>query len=193
MRRFAAVTLLACALALGVRAVRADEAAAWAALRAGEPVVALMRHGLAPGSGDPAGWRLDDCATQRNLDDEGRAEARSAGARLRQQRVRFAKVLSSPWCRCVETARLVEMGPVEVDDRFANAVMLPERRDALQRDGRAAIAAWKGPGPLLVVSHGETIRLLTGRSTSTAEIVVVRADADGTPREIGAIQPATKR
>jgi len=185
-----------CSLAILVLLVatgsaRADEAAAWAALRQGG-VVALMRHGDAPGVGDPAGWRLDDCATQRNLSERGRDEARAAGARLRAERIAIARVLSSPWCRCVDTATLVDVGPVQVEPAFANAFVLHERRDALREGGRAVIGRWRGPGVLFVVTHGENIRALTGRSPATAEIVVVSMGADGAIRDIGSL-PAPAR
>lgn len=184
--------VLGFALLLAAVAARADEAAAWAALRGSAPVVALMRHALAPGVGDPPGWRLEDCTTQRNLNDTGRADARAAGARLKREGVRFAKLLSSPWCRCQDTARLLDMGPVETEPRFSNAYLLADCRDALAQGGREVIAAWRGRGPLLVVTHGENIRALTGRSPDTSEIVVVAADASGTLREIGAIRPVAR-
>jgi len=171
---------------------RADEAAAWAALRQGG-VVALMRHGDAPGVGDPPGWRLDDCATQRNLGEQGRAEARAVGARLRAERIAVARVVSSPWCRCLDTARLVDVGPVQIEPTFANAFILRDRREALRDGGRAAVAAWRGPGVLLVVTHGENIHALTGRTPATAEIVVVAAGEDGALREFGALSLAARR
>jgi phosphohistidine phosphatase SixA len=170
---------------------RADEAAAWAALRQGG-VVALMRHGDAPGVGDPPAWRLDDCATQRNLGEQGRAEARAVGARLREERIAVARVVSSPWCRCLDTARLVDVGPVQIEPTFANAFILRDRRESLRAGGRAVIAAWRGPGVLLVVTHGENIHALTGRSPATAEIVVVAAGGDGALREIGALSLARR-
>ncbi len=177
-----AVLLVVCPPAL------ADEAAAWAALRAGG-VVALMRHGDAPGTGDPPGWRLDDCATQRNLSERGRAEARAAGARLREARIAIERVLSSPWCRCVETAKLAGVGAVDVEPAFANAFVLANERDSLRARGLAAVRAWRGKGVLLVVTHGENIRALTGENVATAELVVVTAVADGTLRTIGSIAP----
>jgi len=173
-------------LLVATGSARADEAAAWAALRQGG-VVALMRHGDAPGVGDPEGWRLDDCTTQRNLSERGRDEARAVGARLRAERIAIARVLSSPWCRCVDTATLAGVGPVQVEPAFANAFALADRREALREGGRAVIGRWRGPGVLLVVTHGENIRALTGRSPATAEIVVVASGADGAPREIGSL------
>jgi phosphohistidine phosphatase SixA len=179
-------------LLVATGSTRADEAAAWTALRQGG-VVALMRHGDAPGVGDPEGWRLDDCTTQRNLSKQGRDEARSAGARLRAERIAIARVLSSPWCRCVDTATLAGVGPVQVEHAFANAFVLSDRREALREGGRAVIGRWRGPGVLLVVTHGENIRALTGRSPATAEIVVVAPGADGTLREIGSLAAPVRR
>ena len=180
------------ALLVATGSVRADEAAAWAALRQGG-VVALMRHGDAPGVGDPEGWRIDDCTTQRNLSERGRDEARSVGARLRAERIAISRVLSSPWCRCVDTATLVGVGPVQVEPAFANAFILSDRRDALRQGGQAVIGRWRGPGVLLVVTHGENIRALAGRSPATAEIVVVASGADGTLREIGSLAAQARR
>jgi len=167
---------------------RADDAAGWAALRQGG-VVALVRHGDAPGVGDPPGWRLGDCATQRNLGERGRAEARALGARLRAERIAIDRVVSSPWCRCVDTATLLDVGPVQVEPAFANAFVLSEQRDALRERGRAVVAAWRGPGVLVVVTHGENIQALTGRSVAPAGIVVVAPDGDGVLREVGSLAP----
>ena len=75
----------------------AGEAEAWSALRAGGHVV-LMRHADAPGGfGDPPGFKLEDCATQRNLSAKGRADALRIGARLRSEGIALEAILSSPW------------------------------------------------------------------------------------------------
>ena len=166
----------------------ADEGAAWTALRRGG-AVALMRHGDAPGIGDPAGWRLDDCATQRNLSEHGRAQARAVGARLRTERIAIDRVLSSPWCRCVDTATLAALGRVEVEPAFANAFVLGDQRASLRERGLAVAARWRGPGVLLVVTHGQNIAALTGQNPAPAEIVVVAPATDGTLHAIGSIPP----
>ena len=165
---------------------RADEAAAWAALRLGG-VVALTRHGDAPGVGDPPGWQLGDCSSQRNLSERGRAEARAVGMRLRTERIAIGRVVSSPWCRCVDTATLIDVGAVEIEPAFANAFVLSEQRAALREGGRALLGRWRGPGVLLVVTHGENIAALTGASPAPAEVVVVAAGGDGALRVIGSI------
>jgi len=166
----------------------ADEAAAWAALRRGGAVVALVRHADAPGAGEPPGWRLGDCATQRNLSAQGRADARALGDRLRAERIPIAKVLSSPWCRCLDTATLMNLGPVQTEPTFSNAFVLSAQRAALAEGARALIGHWRGPGTLLVVTHGANIQALTGYSPAPGETVVVSAQANGSLRVLGSLR-----
>ena len=175
MRRILVLILLAALMS----PAWADEAAAWAALRSGRAVVALMRHADAPGAGDPPGWRLDDCSTQRNLSAQGRADARAVGDRFRAEGIRVAKVLSSPWCRCMDTATLLQLGPVEAEQTFGNVVVLSDQRESLTAGARAVIDKWTGSGILLVVTHGANIFALTGISPASGEIVVVRSGSGG--------------
>jgi phosphohistidine phosphatase SixA len=185
-----ALIALTLAVALAAAPGRADEAAAWTALRAGAHV-ALMRHTDAPGgTGDPPGFKLEDCTTQRNLSDKGRAEAAQIGTRLKAEGIAFEKILSSPWCRCMDTARLLDMGPVEPAPTFSNVVVLRDQTEALTKGARALIADWRGAGTLLVVTHGANIRALTGISPATGEIVVVDAAEDGSIEPVGRIPPA---
>ena len=151
-----------------------DAAAAWKALRAGGHV-ALMRHADAPGgAGDPPGFRVEDCATQRNLSEKGRADAAKIGARLKQEGVAFEKILSSPWCRCKDTATLLDLGPIGTEATFGNVVVLRDQREQLRAGARALIARWNGPSNLLVVTHGANIAALTTLWPASGEIVVVR-------------------
>lgn len=174
--RFAALAILL-ALPAASDIARADEVSAWAALRAGGHV-ALVRHTDAPGgAGDPPGFRLDDCATQRNLSDKGRLDAMQIGRRLKSGGVAIEKILASPWCRCMETARLLELGPVEAAPAFSNVVVLRDQKEALTAGGRAIIDEWRGKGILLIVTHGANIFALTGVSPASGEIVVVRSGA----------------
>ena len=147
-----------------------DSQEAWAALVNGGHV-ALIRHGNAPpGYGDPPGFKIDDCATQRNLDEKGRAQARALGEAFRQHGVRPDKILSSPWCRCLETARLMVLGPVDGTWAVAASDKSPERLAAL----RQMLANWRGPGTLVVVTHALTVQALVGIMPGQAETVVVR-------------------
>lgn len=177
--RFAALAIVL-VLAGASEIARADDAAnAWKALRAGG-YVALMRHADAPGGfGDPPGFRVDDCATQRNLSPRGRADAEKIGARLKSEGVAFEKILSSPWCRCIDTARLLNIGPVATEATFGNVVVLRDQRDSLTAGARALIGKWTGQGNLLVATHGANIQALTGVSPASGEIVVVRGGSGG--------------
>ena len=172
--RFAIVAILF-GFCCAADASAVDAANVLKALRGGGHV-ALMRHADAPGGvGDPPGFRLDDCATQRNLSAGGRADAARIGARLKSEGVGFEKILSSPWCRCTETAALLNLGPVETEATFGNVVVLRDQKEALTTGARALIAKWTAPANLLVVTHGANIQALTGIWPASGEIVVVRS------------------
>ena len=162
-----------------VEVAGADDAAdAWKALRAGGHV-ALMRHADAPGGvGDPPGFSVDDCATQRNLSEKGRVDAEKIGSRLKGEGIAFEKILSSPWCRCIDTAKLMNLGTVETEATFGNVVVLKDQRQTLTTGARAVIARWTAGGNLLVVTHGANIQALTGAWLASGEIVVVKGGSD---------------
>ena len=166
---FLAAPLAICLLATPVAAAD-DSKEAWAALVKGGHV-ALIRHGNAPpGYGDPPGFKIDDCATQRNLDEKGRAQARVLGEAFRRHGVPADKILSSPWCRCLETARLMSLGPVENTPAVATSDKSPDRLAVLKQ----ILADWRGPGTLVVVTHAFTVQGLVGIMPGQAETVVVR-------------------
>ena len=153
----------------------AADDALWTLLKNGRQIV-LVRHAVTTaGVGDPPGFKLKDCATQRNLTEEGRAAARRLGDAFREHGVPVGRVLSSPWCRCLDTARLA-FGPPEVSKPLSN---LYGRSDASARQVRemeTLIASWRPEGAggnLVLVSHGSTILALTGISVEPAEMVVL--------------------
>lgn len=148
----------------------------WDALR--QPgAIAIMRHALAPGTGDPAGFTLGDCATQRNLNDAGRAQARRTGDALRTRGISFDAVLTSQWCRARETARLLDLGtPVDapaLNSFFRSYDRRDAQTDALIEQLRTA------DGPLMLVTHQVNITALTGRGVRSGEIIVFRLTPDG--------------
>jgi phosphohistidine phosphatase SixA len=178
-------------LLVGLAPASADDAA-WAALRAGGHV-ALVRHAATTGgAGDPPGFRLEDCATQRNLTAEGRVQARRIGERFRAEGIAVGKVLASEWCRCGETAELMQLGPVERAPTFNNAFALRGRADELSAGARDVIAAWNGPGTLVIVTHGANILPLTGINPVEGGFVVVKPDdASRTLRVLGQVTPGS--
>lgn len=170
--------LLACLIWMtALPGALADEAL-WSALRSGGHV-ALMRHALAPGTGDPEGFRLDDCATQRNLSQAGHEQARAAGERFRAHGIEHATVYSSRWCRCLETAALLGLGAVTpfagLDSLFPDRSQEPVRSAAV----RALIRAHRATDPpLVLVTHQANITPLSGVFPASGEIVVLRVDGD---------------
>lgn len=187
-------SLLTGALTLGclfLPAVIAASSPLWDDLKK-DGRVALIRHGNAPGTGDPPGWKLDDCATQRNLSEKGRAQSRELGKQFRSNGVAIGKILSSQWCRCMETAALMELGPVEAESGFNNAFVLSGQRRELAEAGRSIIANWSGPGTLVVVTHGANILALAGVHPREGEIVVIAPDkaAQSRLRVLGRIPSA---
>ena len=168
-----ALRLLAIALVTTPGLAADDPKDEWATLVKGGHV-ALIRHGNAPPGygGDPPGFRIDDCKTQRNLDELGREQARALGEAFRNHGVRVDRILSSPWCRCLETARLMAVGPVEtswalVPDTGPSApVRLPELKEM--------VSAWRGPGTLVLVTHAFTVRALLGFLPTQGETVVLK-------------------
>ena len=166
------LTLMVGVLLIAAPAATADDSQeAWAALAKGGHV-ALVRHGNAPPGhgGDPPGFKIDDCATQRNMDERGRAQAKAVGEAFRQHGVRADKILSSPWCRCLETARLMALGPVEGTMTVAASDRSPDRLAVLKQ----MVSAWRGPGTLVVVTHALTVQGLVGIMPGQAETVVIR-------------------
>ena len=190
LRLLAALVALGAVLAAGASgAVAAEADDAWAVLAQGGHV-AVIRHGNAPPGygGDPPGFRLGDCSTQRNLDDKGREQGRALGELFRQRGVRVDRVLASPVCRCVDTARLMAVGEVET-----TMALLPDAGPSPARflQLKELVADWRGPGTLVLVTHALTVRPLAAFMPEQAETVVIKP-APGHPRGgtvVGRIPP----
>lgn len=182
--------LLACLgllLPIAAACAETDEAALWAALRDGGHV-ALMRHAIAPGVGDPAGFRLDDCTTQRKLSARGRAQARAIGERFRANGIATAAVFSSQWCRCIDTARELALGEV-VAFPGLNSFFADRGEEARHTAAVRALIGERArsPLPLVLVTHQVNITALTGVFPASGEIIVLRVDGD-TPSVAGRIR-----
>jgi broad specificity phosphatase PhoE len=164
-------------IALATLPAKADETL-WQALQQGGHVL-IIRHALTdPGFGDPPGFRLEDCATQRNLSAEGRAQARRLGEALRERRVPVGEVLSSPWCRCVETARLA-FGRARTWAALSNLHARQQNAEKQVRAMRPRIAAHRGKDNLVLVSHGSAALALTGEHPAMGEMLVLKPQPRG--------------
>ncbi|TFY99400.1 histidine phosphatase family protein [Ramlibacter henchirensis] len=152
--------------------------------------IVLFRHATAPGVGDPQNFRLDDCSTQRNLNEQGRAESRRLGEQFRQRGVAIGAVLSSQWCRTRETARLAFGDRVRDEPAFNSFFgRAADDRSAQTERARRILREWKGPGVLVVVTHQVNITGLTDHGAMSAEGVVVEPTAKGPFRVVANLQP----
>ncbi|WEF34930.1 histidine phosphatase family protein [Pseudoduganella chitinolytica] len=161
----------------------------WRRLQAGGHVLVVRHAATEPGVGDPPGFTLNDCATQRNLSLPGREDARALGAAVRQHGVPVARVLSSRWCRCQDTARIafgrVEPAPMldslMGDDPDGRGRKLAELRQALGVQAKQGAAA----GNLVLVTHDVNIQALTGDKLAQGEMLVATIRPDGTLAVLG--------
>ncbi len=171
-------------------AARADESF-WRQLATGGCAVLLRHAQTVPGLGDPPGYRLDDCSTQRNLSEAGRAQARRFGADFAQRRARIDEVLSSRWCRCLETARLAfPRHEVRVFEALNSFFDDRGKGDAQAQAMRARIARIAAPEVVVMVTHMVNIAALTGQSLAMGEAIVVRATDAGKVEIVGRLTPA---
>lgn len=188
-RRSGAIIALALALLLGTApgVSAADETALWRALGS-KGHVALLRHAIAPGTGDPPEFAIGDCSTQRNLSEEGRKQAARIGARFQENVMETAQIFSSQWCRCQETAKLLGLGPVKELPILNSFFQRPERRTRQTQALKEWLASQDLDGPLVLVTHQVNIAALTGVYPASGELVVIRRSENGEITAVGSIE-----
>ena len=152
--------------------------AGWALLRDGGHAV-LLRHAAVTGSGDPAGFDIDVCSTQQKLSERGKQQARKIGALFAARAAPIDRVLSSRYCRALDTASLAfEDNKAEP---FAPLDLLSkDPAEAAAQDAAVVkeIAGFSGDGNLVLVTHLENIVALTGALAREGEAVIVGVDGD---------------
>jgi phosphohistidine phosphatase SixA len=148
----------------------------------GSQHVLMMRHADAPGYSDPAGFDVKDCSTQRNLGDAGKKQAREIGEWLRARGIKEARVLSSPWCRCMDTAALLHIGPVHSENSLSS--FFENRGDSrnqtveLQKKIQKELIT-KSNKPLIMVTHQVNIQAFTGEGVGSGQMVLVQVNSKG--------------
>jgi phosphohistidine phosphatase SixA len=146
--------------------------------------ILLMRHADAPGFSDPAGHRLDQCSTQRNLGEFGKKQAERTGQWLSQQGIESAKVFSSPWCRCIDTATLLKKGPVTIDPSlgsfFENMSLANQKTESLRQLVQKSLKQFPKT-PIIMVSHHVNIEAFTGVVLGSGDMVLVKIGPNGKP------------
>ena len=173
MRRFL-LTMIAAMMIVPASATEAG----WALLRDGGHVV-LLRHAMTTGASDPANFDIEKCATQSNLSERGKQQARKIGALFAARAADIDRILSSRYCRALDTARLAFRAP-PAEPFEALDLTAPGSPEA---EARAAavlqeIAGYTGSGNLVLVTHLENIQALTGAGAREGEAVIVRAEGD---------------
>jgi phosphohistidine phosphatase SixA len=155
------------------------DAAAAAQRLSRQPMVLMMRHEqTVAGIGDPPGYKLNQCATQRNLSAEGRERSRHTGERLRAAGIALTEVRSSRWCRCLDTAQLAfgRVDPWPALDSFFDA---PQRRPEQMRQLREGLESFQGPQAWMLVTHQVVISEFLGVWTAMGDIVAAERDGPG--------------
>ena len=146
--------------------------------------ILMIRHALAPGGGDPPNFKIGDCSTQRNLNETGREQSRAIGKWLRNRGIQTARIYSSQWCRCLETANLLGLGPVKELPALNSFFERPQDRGPNLEALRQFMQDLPPDGALVIlVTHFVTISAITGESVSSGEAVLI--DVDHPDRAIG--------
>ncbi|XKG39518.1 histidine phosphatase family protein [Marinobacter sp.] len=166
----------------------ASEQEAWEALREGRAVL-ILRHALAPGTGDPPGFELGDCSTQRDLNERGRDQARFWKPFLAHRGIDQARVFSSRWCRATHTAEEMGLGEVtampSLDSFFQN-------RGDRQKQTRQTIVNVNALGagsPIVLVSHQVNITALSGIYPASNEGVILALPLSEDPKVLARVSP----
>ena len=144
--------------------------------------VLLMRHADAPGYGDSPGYVISQCPTQRNLGDYGKRQAKAIGIWLTNQGIQKADVFSSPWCRCLDTANLLNKGPIKIEPSLGSFFdnMSLEKRQTKELEGfiKSELAK-QSKVPLILVTHHVNIQAYTGKVVGVGDMVLVRVNKNG--------------
>lgn len=144
--------------------------------------VLLIRHADAPGFGDPAGYKLNDCSTQRNLGEYGKKQSVQIGQWLKSKGVSDAQIFSSPWCRCKDTATGLQLGGISIEPAlgsfFDNMSLEKSQTLSLQNSIGKHLKTFPKK-PLIYVTHHVNIEAFTGKVVSVGDMVLVKVSSSG--------------
>ncbi len=167
----------------------ANDLRIWDQLQGSNPkgYVLLIRHALAPGSGDPVNFKVNDCSTQRNLSEQGRVEAKDIGQWLARREIKIFRVESSRWCRAKETAQILNIGKVYLNknlDSLLGESDLPNHKQTVNIKKRI-VNHRNTSGLLVFVGHFVNFQAAVGASLDSGEGVLVKANAKGEIKIVG--------
>ena len=146
----------------------------WQPAKEGNKII-LIRHSIAPGSGDPPGFQIKDCKTQRNLSKEGITQSKKIGQLFKKNQIKIDQVLSSQWCRCKDTARYAFKNYKEFS-ALNSTFQSPHDKNAKKqiKELRDFIKKWNGnDSNLVLVTHYVIITAITDVAPRSGEIVII--------------------
>ena len=134
--------------------------------------VIFLRHALAPGVGDPENFIKEDCSTQRNLNDKGRLQARLIGNYLRSTNLKFSQILTSEWCRCIDTANELNLGQWTTFSGLNSFFQVYEKKDQVMNKLQKKLDSLGYSDLALFVTHQVVISEQTGIVPRSGEMVL---------------------
>ena len=134
--------------------------------------VIFIRHALAPGFGDPPDFTKEDCSTQRNLNNKGRLQAQLIGDYLKKSNLLFSEILTSEWCRCIDTAKELDIGQWETFSGLNSFFEGHEKKDMVMAKLGKKLASLKPSDLVLFVTHQVVITELTDEVPRSGEMVL---------------------
>ncbi len=158
---------------------------AWNIAQEGNKII-LIRHSLAPGGGDPPGFKIKDCKTQRNLNKKGINQSKKIGKLFKKNKVPVDQVFSSQWCRCIDTAKYA-FGDYKIFTALNSTFQTPYNKNEGKqlKDLYNFIRNWNGKGKnLVLITHYSIITAVTTAIPSSGEIII----ADKNFKVLGTIQ-----
>lgn len=160
---------------------------AWQSVIDGKSII-IMRHALAPGTGDPENFELRQCSTQRNLSENGRKQAKRIGANFKNHGIVNAKVYSSQWCRCLETAIEMDIGePREqplLNSFYTNREDGPAQIEKLKQWLKKQTRNRSASKPIVLVTHQVVITALTGVFPASGDAVIFQLNENSDDVEV---------
>tara|TARA_B100001121_G_C18317665_1_gene447210 strand:+ start:27 stop:584 length:558 start_codon:yes stop_codon:yes gene_type:complete len=145
----------------------------WKPAQEGNKII-WIRHALAPGGGDPKGFKIEECKTQRNLNETGINQSKKIGKLFKEKRIKIDQVFSSQWCRCKDTAKYAFGDFKEfsaLNSTFSSPFNKNEKKQI--KELKKFIKNWNGKGKnLVLVTHYVVILAMTGETSSSGELII---------------------
>ncbi len=134
--------------------------------------VIFLRHALAPGFGDPNNFIKQDCSTQRNLSNKGRLQARLIGHYLKASKIRFSEILTSEWCRCIDTTKELNLGNWKTFSGLNSFFEGHEKKYRVMEKLQKKLDSFGHSDLALFVTHQVVISEQTGIAPQSGEMVL---------------------